>query len=183
VFAGLELSPGHQRELLKARGYDQAAVERSDARREAARYWVEARAPAIREQQEIARSRADADAAKQQREADQQLEARRAAAEDYQEMLIRTGQGRWRSIEEVLAANTGWGLLSECDPPAQVAELEVTDPGERDMERARELSAALQTDRVLVEARRASQGRALSRYPHRGEVLAWCANQPIFYWR
>ena len=104
---GYEVSKGHAA-MWREVGRNEAREEAGrQAREEAAGYRVAALAEQQREAYELARAQADRAHAAAEAAAQREADERRAAAEDYTAMLQVTGQGRWRTVSEVLQAARG----------------------------------------------------------------------------
>jgi hypothetical protein len=104
---GFEISRAHMAALAAVARSEREEREAAEAAAEAASYRSAMLAPAFYETMEIQRTITDAEAARAERRAQQAREQHRADAEEYREHLLRTGQGRWRTVAEVLAAARG----------------------------------------------------------------------------
>ena len=107
MFGGYEISRAHRAELARVRAAEREEQQAQEAREEAARYKAAMLAPAYREAYELQMA-AELARARRLEQAEQRACAeRRAAAEDYRDRLLQSGAGRWRTVQEVLAAAGG----------------------------------------------------------------------------
>jgi hypothetical protein len=107
MFGGYEISRAHRAELARVRAAEREEQQAQEAREEAARYKAAMLTPQLREEHEIALA---AEVARAKRLEQAQLRAaveRVAAAEDFRDRLLQSGAGRWRTVQEVLAAAAG----------------------------------------------------------------------------
>jgi hypothetical protein len=108
TFGGYQVSRGHAQILLDAERAAREEQEREESEREAARYRAMVIGPIQRAQYEAAREQAEIEAARQERLEERKRAERVAAAEDYRQMMLASGQSRWRTIREVLEAARAW---------------------------------------------------------------------------
>lgn len=109
MYGGYEISRRHAIMLAQASGHDADDQAKREATAEAWSYRCAALAGPYHEAVELQRAAHAAEEARAERAAEQERQARIAAAEDYKQMLLATGQGRLRTVEEVLASMRGWG--------------------------------------------------------------------------
>ena len=108
VYSGYQLSAGSTRILLDAERAAREEQEREESEREAARYRAMVIGPIQRAQYETAREQVEIEAARQERIAERQRQEGVAAARDHAEMLVASGQAKWRTVAEVLEASRSW---------------------------------------------------------------------------
>ena len=82
--------------------------EREEAEREARHWHAMTVAPLIRAQMEAERDRMEVEAARAERLEERRRQERADAARDHAEMLVASGQARWRTIAEVLEDSRSW---------------------------------------------------------------------------
>jgi hypothetical protein len=170
--AGLQIGPAHVAMLRQMANSEQAEQRAAEERAEAARNRAMVLGPVQHQQYELARAEVDRETAlaeaARRREADERL----ARAQDYRDMLLASGQGRWRTVEEILTAARGWPAAYQVAYPAaevsaahrqkearrEAARSQAQDgETERLLARSRALSEALKRDPVLVRARLAAE--------------------------
>src|SRR5262249_27452957 len=104
---GFEISRRHAL-MLAAASQNDTVADRAQAERAEAFAWrCASTAEEVREQHDAAVA---AEIARQQQLEQARLAAaaeRQARAQDYRDMLLATGQGRWRTVSEILAAAAG----------------------------------------------------------------------------
>jgi hypothetical protein len=105
---GFRLSAGHVKALLDAERAARQQDEREESEREAARYRAMVLAPIQRAQYQAAREQADLEAARQESLEEHRRQERIAAAQDYAQMRVASGEGKWRTVSEVLEASRSW---------------------------------------------------------------------------
>ena len=103
-----EIGRAHMAALAAAARAERAEDQAAEERAEAARNRAMVTGPLQREQYEIARAEADRKAGLAEAARKREAEERRARAQDYRDLLLATGQGRWRTVEEILTAARGW---------------------------------------------------------------------------
>jgi hypothetical protein len=108
TFDGFQISRGHAQILFDAERATREQQELEEQEREARRWQAATIAPLQRAQYEAAREQADLAAARQERLEERKRQERIAAAEDYRQMMLASGQSRWRTIAEVLEAARAW---------------------------------------------------------------------------
>jgi hypothetical protein len=108
TFGGYEHSAPIARMLAAADRAARQQQEREEAEREARHWHAMTVAPLIRAQMEADRERMEYEAARAQRREEREREARIAAARDHAEMLVASGQAKWRTVAEVLEASRSW---------------------------------------------------------------------------
>jgi thiamine biosynthesis lipoprotein ApbE len=101
------LSPALRRQLAVINAAEQAEEDRAEEAREAFAYRCVAMAPGIYEQQQLAAARARFEAARAEDAREQEQAERMSNLSDLRDRLLQTGQGRWRTVAETLAAASG----------------------------------------------------------------------------
>jgi hypothetical protein len=101
---GREIGSAHAAMLRQVMRAEREEQERREAAAEAHAWRCAAAAPAYREAMQIQRARGAAEEARADREAKRERERKAAEIEDFRCMLLATGQGRWRTVGEVLTS-------------------------------------------------------------------------------
>jgi hypothetical protein len=104
-----EIGRAHADALRAVARSEREELERQESAAEARGWALAAAAGPYHERMELARAQVEAAAAREARAEREERDRRTAAAEDYRAMLLATGQGRWRSVSEILASQAGWG--------------------------------------------------------------------------
>ena len=104
---GFEISRSHREELERVHSAEREERQAQEAREEAAAYRSIMIDPRLREEYDLALAR-EMSRARQAEQAELRAAAeRQARCEDYRTMLLATGQGEWRTVEEILNAQRG----------------------------------------------------------------------------
>ena len=96
------ISRSHTLQLLEADRHDAAEDEARLSRSEAAAYQSAAHAEHYREVTDAGQARMAARHAAASRAEEAKRDERLARAQDYRDALLRSGQGKWRTVAEVL---------------------------------------------------------------------------------
>jgi uncharacterized membrane-anchored protein len=108
VFDGYEISAATAKILADADRASRQQEEREEQEREARRWHAMTVAPLIRAQLEADRDRMEAEAARAERLEERKRQEKIAAARDHAELLVASGQARWRTVAEVLEASRSY---------------------------------------------------------------------------
>lgn len=106
---GGQISRVHAAMLREVERADRADDEAREARTIEWQNRCRVAAPAYFEGLELSRAAAAVAEARAERAAEQARQQRIDAAREHVAVLLATGQGRWRTVDEVLVSMRGWG--------------------------------------------------------------------------
>jgi hypothetical protein len=108
MYGGYQISRSHAVMLAQASRHDAEEEQQRQAAAEAHAYLCAAAAPAYHEALDLQAAAEMMRSVKLERAEQQRREQRQVDAEELRDHLLRTGQGRWRTVAEVLADARGW---------------------------------------------------------------------------